>query len=94
MVESPFAAPPTKFTIAFAANDIEDLNNRLDKARWPLTDTVPDDRPGEGGDAPTAFGMGYGENNQDVSIIRIISLTLSHTLFAYLNISHSSAGHS
>jgi hypothetical protein len=54
-----FIAPPRPFTIAFPQSEIDDLNRRLDTARWPLVDTVVDDKPEE--ERGTAFGMGYGE---------------------------------
>lgn len=53
-----FASPPQPFTIAIPQKDVDDLNSRLEHARWPLVDTVPDDlTPSEKAEA---FGCGFG----------------------------------
>ncbi|GAA5858766.1 hypothetical protein JCM8547_004978 [Rhodosporidiobolus lusitaniae] len=50
-----FVAKP--FTVSFPADEVEDFHRRLDSARWPAQDVVPETTArGEG----TAFGMGVG----------------------------------
>lgn len=53
-----FGVPPQPFTVSFSPEEISDLNHRLDRARWPKEDVVPDDGPAE---APGSFWMGHGE---------------------------------
>ncbi|GAA5997224.1 epoxide hydrolase family protein [Rhodotorula paludigena] len=56
MTAHSFAAPPAPYTIDFAPQ-VDDLHRRLDAARWPEQDVVPDDVDyGEHG----AFGLGAG----------------------------------
>lgn len=50
-----FTSPPTPLTISIPEKEVDDLNLRLDNARWPKVDTVPDDS-----NEKAAFGLGHG----------------------------------
>ncbi|GAA6043257.1 hypothetical protein JCM8097_008490 [Rhodosporidiobolus ruineniae] len=53
-----FAAAPKPFTVSFPQADIEELHSRLDAARWPAQEIVPEDVDGE--DHAAVFGLGAG----------------------------------
>ncbi|SGY95166.1 BQ5605_C036g11475 [Microbotryum silenes-dioicae] len=52
-----FIAPPRPFTVQFDSAEVDELDERLLRARWPLVDAVPDDRSLND---PAPFGMGPG----------------------------------
>jgi hypothetical protein len=54
---------PRPFTIAISDDELNGLHSRLDKARWPLQDVVPQV---EGEAKRGAFGLGYGIELKDM----------------------------
>lgn len=54
-----FPNPPQPFKVEIPQADIDDLRKRLENARWPVVDTVPDDKTDE--EKSKNFGMGHGE---------------------------------
>lgn len=60
-----FTVAPRAFTVDFPQSDIDELNRRLEAARWPDSDVYPDDL--SAAERLANFGLGKGDHPTSVS---------------------------